>query len=143
MRQLKALLITVALAVAFLASSISAHAVNVLTTNKLCPASVLAVQTINSLPVAYPKDWTIVIACSDAEWNFLQRKADAFDTHHAFTNFKGKMTIVRGDIFLNPEMGRSPAFILLHELGHIDCACNDENRADKFADQHYYRGERK
>ena len=33
--------------------------------------------------------------------------------------------------------------ILLHELGHIDCACNDENRADKFADQHYYRGERK
>ena len=126
-----------------LIAAIPASAANVFTTSKSCAALPIAVQTINQLPAAYPKDWTIVIACSDAEWNFLQRKADAFDTHHAFTNFKGKMTVVRGDIFLNPEMGRSPAFILLHELGHIDCACNDENRADKFADQHYYRGERK
>ena len=125
------------LIIALFTAAIPVHAVNVATTDKFCAELPLAVQTINALPVAYPKDWTIVIACSDGTWNYLQRKADAVDTHHAFTNYAGKMTVVRGSIFLNPEMGRTPAFILLHELGHIDCACNDESRAERFAQQHY------
>lgn len=114
-----------------------ALAVNIITTNKLCPAAPLAVRTINALPRAYPKDWTMVVVCAEGEWQYIQRKADAMNTNHAFTNFEHKTTIVRGDIFLNPEIGRPPGFILLHELGHIDCACNDENKAEKFANQHY------
>jgi hypothetical protein len=122
---------------AALAMVSQAHAVSVFTTNKTCAALPVAVQTINALPTAYPKNWTIVIACSDAEWEYMQRKGDAHDTNHAFTNLKGKTTVVRGSIFTSPEMGRPARLTLLHELGHITCNCGDEGKAEGFATQHY------
>jgi hypothetical protein len=118
--------------------TLPASAVNVYSTSKACAALPLAVQTINSLPTAYPKDWSIVVACSDSDWKYLQRKGDAFDTNHAFTNLKGKMTVVRGDVLLNPPMGRPAKLILLHELGHITCQCGDEDKAEGFAQRWYH-----
>jgi hypothetical protein len=109
----------------------------VLVSREKCPAQPLALETIYSLGSAYPKDWTIVVACSDADWEFLQRKADAFETDHAFTNFQGKITVIRGEVFLNPPQFRPARLILLHELGHIVCHCDSEDRAEDWARKHY------
>ena len=119
----------------FLASHV--HALSVLTTNKICPVQAVAVETINSIPTAYPKDWTIVVTCSDGDWLFLQRKADAMQTDHAFTNLKAKITVIRGDVFLNPPQFRPARLILLHELGHIACRCGNEDRAEDWAQKLY------
>jgi hypothetical protein len=114
-----------------------AYAVSVLITSKSCAALPAAVQIINHLPTAYPRDWTVVITCSDSDWHYLQRKADAFGTIDAFTNIKGKTTVIRGEIFLNPRIGRSARVVLLHELGHITCQCGDEDTAEEFAQKLY------
>jgi hypothetical protein len=110
-----------------------AHAVSVLATSKSCAGLFLAVQTISQLPIAYPKDWTVVVACSDSDWQYLQCKADAMGTKHAFTNVKGRTTVIRGEMLLNPLIGRSVRLILLHELGHIACQCGNEDTAEHFA----------
>jgi hypothetical protein len=110
-----------------------AHAASVFATSKSCAGVPLAVQTISQLPIAYPKDWTVVVACSDSDWQYLQRKADAMSTKHAFTNVRGKTTVIRGELFLNPLIGRSVRLMLLHELGHIACQCWNEDTAEHFA----------
>ena len=116
---------------------IRAHAVNVVATGKSCAELPVAVQTINRLPTAYPRDWTVVIVCSDSDWHYLQRKADALGTKDAFTNIKGKTTVIRGKLFLNPPISRPARLVLLHELGHITCQCGNEDRAENFAQKHY------
>ena len=122
---------------ALLCVVIRAHAVSVVATSKSCAALPVAVQTINQLPIAYPKDWTVVVACPDSDWKYLQRKADAQGTNHAFTNVKGKTTVIRGELFLNPPIGRAARLILLHELGHIACQCGNEDTAENFAQKLY------
>lgn len=114
-----------------------AHVVNVLITSKSCAALPVAVQIINHLPTPYPRDWTVVIACSDSDWHYLQRKADALGTSDAFTNIKGKTTVIRGELFLNPPIGRPARLVLLHELGHITCQCGNEDTAENFAQKLY------
>lgn len=111
----------------------SGHAVSVLATSKSCAGLPLALQTISQLPIAYPKDCTVVVACSDSDWQYLQRKADAMGTKHAFTNVKGRTTVIRGEMFLNPLIGRSVRLTLLHEWGHIACQCGNEDTAELFA----------
>lgn len=110
---------------------------NILVSSKKCPVQTAAVQTIRSLPSPYPEDWTIVVTCSDGDWEFLQRKADALQTDRAFTNLKAKITVVRGEMFLNPFPFRPPRLILLHELGHITCQCANEEKAEEWARKHY------
>jgi hypothetical protein len=114
-----------------------AHAVRVLITSKSCAALPVAVQIINHLPTAYPGDWAVLIACSDDHWHYLQRKADAFGTSDAFTNIKGKTTVIRGELFLNPPIGRPARLVLLHELGHIPCQCGNEDTAENSAQKLY------
>jgi hypothetical protein len=114
-----------------------AHAVSVLITRKSCAALPVAVHIINHLPTAYPRDWTVVIACSDSDWHYLQGEADAFGTRDAFTNIKGKTTVIRGELFLNPPIGRPAPLVLLHELGHITCQCGNEDTAENFAQKLY------
>jgi hypothetical protein len=116
---------------------IRAHSVSVVTTSKSCAALPVAVQTINHLPTAYPRDWTVVIACSDSDWHYLQRRADALGTRDAFTNIKGKTTFIRGELFSNPPIGRPARLVLLHELGHITCRCGNEDMAENFAQKLY------
>jgi hypothetical protein len=113
------------------------YASDVLTTSKSCPVQAAAVEIINSLPAAYPNDWRIVVACSDGDWLYLQRKADAMQTDHAFTNLQGKITVIRGEVFLNPPQFRPAKLILLHELGHITCQCENEDKAEDWARKRY------
>ena len=85
----------------------------------------------------YPRDWWIVIACNRPVWQQLQRKADAGLTKTAFTNVKGRITVVNGEIYreslpLRGTMHRNPKLVLKHELGHILCECEPEQEADRW-----------
>ena len=88
--------------------------------------------------IRFPSDWTIVVACTPAVWNYLQIKADARRTRTAFTNLDSRITVVNGAIYLEqpPLHGtahRTPRTVLQHERGHILCRCGDEGKADSFS----------
>jgi hypothetical protein len=88
--------------------------------------------------ISFPKDWTIAVACTQAIWDRLQRKRDDFNTVTAFTNLKGRLTVLNGAIYLQPvplpgTNHWTPRSVLTHELGHILCNCDDEAKADKAA----------
>lgn len=88
--------------------------------------------------IGFPKDWTIAVACTPAIWERLQRKRDDFNTVTAFTNLKGRLTVLNGTIYLEPVPLQgtrhwTPRIVLRHELGHILCNCDDEAKADKAA----------
>lgn len=118
--------------------SLCAHArVSIWATDKACPAITPAVFEVGRVP--FPRGWTVIVACNDLQWDMLRRKAGALGTQHAFTNLRARITIVRGAIFLRgvePLRGveaRTAHRILLHEIGHIRCACDDEAKAEAWA----------
>jgi hypothetical protein len=112
------------------------YAIKLLTTNKICRPQTAAVETVRALPAEYPKNWTLVIACSENDWQSLRRKADAMQTNNAFTNLEHRITIIHGQIFLDPPQFRPAQLILLHELGHISCQCDNEDKAEDWAREH-------
>ena len=88
--------------------------------------------------VPYPKDWTIVVACTSTAWDQLQRKADARQTHTGFTNLQKHITVINGDMYraalpLRHTVHRFPRLVLQHEQGHILCQCSRETEADRAA----------
>ena len=117
--------------------SLCAHAqvapaqVKIWASDKTCPAIKPAVVEVGRVP--FPQGWTLLVACNEVQWVMLQRKADAQGTHYAFTNVKGRITVVRGAIFLRGVEGRIAHRILLHEIGHIRCDCDDEAKAEAWA----------
>jgi hypothetical protein len=83
----------------------------------------------------YPNDWTIVVACTRLAWEQLQRRADAMQTHTAFTNLRNRITAINGEIYrdalpLQNTVHHFPRLVLQHELGHVLCQCNRESEAD-------------
>ena len=85
--------------------------------------------------IGFPKDWRFAVACTPIAWEQLQRIGDAARTHTAFTNLKGRITILNGAIYLQslPLHGtihRTPRTVLEHEYGHLVCNCADEANAD-------------
>ena len=87
--------------------------------------------------VAFPHDWTIVLACTPAVWSYFQARADARGTNTAFTNLRGRVTVVNAAIYSEPlplqgTTHRTPRIVLEHERGHILCRCVDEHKADEF-----------
>lgn len=106
-------------------------AVNIWATDKACPAMKPAAVEIGRAP--FPQGWTVLVACNEVQWVMLQRKADAQGTRHAFTNVKNRITVVRGTIFLSSPGDRSARRVLLHEIGHIQCNCGDEGKAEAWA----------
>jgi len=86
--------------------------------------------------IGYPREWTIVVACTASIANRLQRKGDARRTVTAFTNLRQRLTAINRELFLKaaPLQGTSQPTaraVLRHEHGHIVCACADEHMADK------------
>ena len=100
-------------------------------TDKACPAMTTAVSEIARVP--FPQGWAVLVACNEMQWEKLQRRADAQATQSAFTNVTGKITVVRGTIFLQTVGARSARRVLLHEIGHIQCNCGDEWEAEAWA----------
>jgi len=109
----------------------AAAAVNIWATDKACPVIKPAAVEIARVP--FPAGWTVLVACNEVQWVRLQRKADAQGTQYAFTNVKGRITVVRGAIFLRGVEGRTAHRVLLHEIGHIRCDCDDETKAESWA----------
>jgi hypothetical protein len=86
--------------------------------------------------INFPRNWTFVVACNPIAWDNLQTKADAFETHTAFTNLHRRMTVLNGWMYrealpLPGTAHSTPSMVLRHELGHIVCACPDEVQADR------------
>jgi Zn-dependent protease len=114
--------------------SFSAHAgavVNIWATDQACP--VLKPAAVEIARVPFPPGWIVLVTCNEVQWVRLQRKADAQGTHYAFTNVDGRITVVRGTIFVRGLDRRSAHRVLLHEIGHIRCDCDDEAKAEAWA----------
>lgn len=95
----------------------------------LCLATRPLIEDLKEL--SFPTDWTIAVACTQAVWKSLQQKGDAFGTNTAYTNLRGRITILHGAIYVYPlplrgTTRRSPKNVLRHEFGHIVCHCGDE-----------------
>jgi hypothetical protein len=87
-------------------------------------------QELRSMP--YPADWKFVVVCTDAEWDMVLRMADIRGTDTAFTVLPKRTTVLRAAMFIHP-LERGYKNTLLHELGHIQCNCMSEDKANEYA----------
>ena len=93
----------------------------------VCPTA----QIVSYLP--YPADWKVAVVCNENVWNTLMRQDRVnFISSYAFTFQPNHVTVIRSKVFLEP-MEYTPEQVLKHELGHIECTCDDEEVARKWA----------
>jgi hypothetical protein len=79
--------------------------------------------------LAYPPDWKVVVVCNENLWDSLMRQSKVqFISDYAFTFRPNRVTFIRGKVF-QVTMQYTPEQVLRHELGHILCRCDDEDRA--------------
>jgi len=89
--------------------------------------------------VGFPKEWLVLIACNDEDWEHIKQgtKLSPYHAKTAFTSLKKRTTVVKLAIFdAVYNMGNPPWNVLLHEVGHIRCQCSDEDEADKLGHTH-------
>jgi len=82
----------------------------------------------------FPKDWRVIIACNEKDWERIQYGVTLSPYHArtAFTSMRLKTTAVNLRIFDSAcNGGNSPMNVLHHEVGHIRCKCSNEDEADK------------
>jgi hypothetical protein len=115
-----------------LLSATGAYGLTVHTTSHNCKPG-LAEATKAIVETGFPDDWRIVLVCDLPTWEYLRRKADALAARNAFTNLKGRITVVNWQLFAQPSVMRPAQRVLAHERGHITCACGDEHRAEAHA----------
>jgi hypothetical protein len=112
-------------------TNVAAAIVNIWATDKTCPVIKAAAVEIARVP--FPAGWVVLVACNEVVWAKLQKKADAQGTQYVFTNVKNRITVVRGATFMRGLDGRIAHRVLLHEIGHIRCDCDDEAKAEAWA----------
>jgi len=88
------------------------------------------IQELRSMP--YPADWNFLVVCTDAEWDTVLRMADIRGTDTAFTVLPKRTTVLRAAIFIH-NMEGGYMHTLWHELGHIQCNCMSEDRANEYS----------
>lgn len=87
----------------------------------------------------FPKDWRIIIACNEKDWERIRdgAKLTPYHSKMAFTSLKKRTTAVNAAVFdAVYSMGYSPMTVLHHEVGHIRCQCSDEDEADRQGHTH-------
>jgi len=85
----------------------------------------------------YPADWNIYIA-GEKQWVNLMTKVD-HTSQLAVTDRKQRITVLRALALTDPNVtGKyvTAHHVLAHELGHIVCNCNDEWKAENYANAH-------
>ncbi len=88
-------------------------------------------QIVSHLP--YPANWKVVVVCNENVWDILMRQDRVnFISDYAFTFQPNHVTFIRAKVFLE-LMEYTPEQVLKHELGHIECRCDDEEVAWKWA----------
>lgn len=102
-----------------------------------CPA--LAPLATDLKGVKFPDGWTIYVACTDGAWDDAGRRLDTLGkTNAGITSRAAHFTIINGAVY-SPTFDwtgthqRTGKEVLMHELGHILCRCNDEDKANKAA----------
>jgi len=79
----------------------------------------------------YPAGWTLAIMCTAVRWDSILREADVRNTHVAFTRISERITVFNSNIF--HDFPQNYRHIVAHELGHINCNCADEGKAEELA----------
>ena len=98
-------------------------------------AAPVALAIVNTLD--YPADWHIYIA-GEKQWADLMTKVD-HTSQLAVTDRKQRITVIRALALTDPNVtGKyvTAHHVLAHELGHIVCNCNDEWKAEDYANAH-------
>ena len=85
----------------------------------------------------YPADWTIYVA-GEKQWSGLMDKVD-HTSQLAVTDRAKRVTVIRALALTDPNVtGKyvTAHHVLAHELGHVQCNCNDEWKAETYANAH-------
>jgi len=97
-----------------------------------CKPALAAVNTLD-----FPSDWRIIMA-GEKLWAGEMEKVD-HTSQLAVTDRKQHITLIRAAAFTDPNLtGKyiTARHVLAHELGHIKCGCNDEWKAENYANAH-------
>lgn len=90
-----------------------------------------AAEIVSQLP--YPDEWKVVVVCNEIVWDMLMKQKNVeYLTDYAFTFQPNRVTFIRARVFVE-RMRYTPEQVLRHELGHIMCKCDDEDRAWNWA----------
>lgn len=93
-----------------------------------------AAEIVSRLP--YPADWQVVVVCNENLWVMLMRQSHVqFISDYAFTVQPRRVTFIRSKVF-QEHMRYTPEQVLKHEVGHILCRCDSEDKAWAWADKH-------
>ncbi len=95
-----------------------------------CAAPIRALQAeLPTLP--FPDGWTIGVVCNAVAWDQILHIADPPPTDTAFSNLIKRSTVVNAAIFRQSRAQYHHT--LAHELGHAECNCASEWKAERFA----------
>ena len=98
-----------------------------------CNRSLTSLQyELRRLP--YPRDWQVMLVCSETAWQSVVKSADVTNTQTAFTVRVRKLTVVNAAIFR--KMRSFYRRTLSHEVGHVVCDCSSEDRAESIGNQY-------
>ncbi len=78
----------------------------------------------------YPPNWTIGVVCNQSAWDSLIDIAHVH-TQTGFTNLYKHTTVINARKFRESRLRFRHT--LAHELGHITCQCDSEERAEELA----------
>lgn len=105
--------------------------------NKQCEFALQPLQEILASAPAYPRDWRIIVACTDTKWQDILTHYDAVGiSNYAITIRQLHVTVIRGRIFQDLCISSRQRFVVLHELGHVILKTDSEDNADKYANDH-------
>ncbi len=81
--------------------------------------------------INFPEGWKFIVTCNPLAWEFARKVAGSPPTDAAFTDLTQRITVLNSAKLRQ----RRPQYrhILVHELGHVRCNCNDEWKAETFA----------
>lgn len=81
--------------------------------------------------IGFPDGWRFIVVCRPLSWDFARKVAGVPTADSAFTDRSHRSTTLDAAIFHSTRTRYRQ--VLLHELGHVTCDCNDEAKAEKFA----------
>ncbi len=93
-------------------------------------AAPLQVLQVELQTVEFPDGWRFIVTCNPLSWEFARKVAGNPPTDRAFTDRHQHLTVVNATTLRMPR--REYRHILVHELGHVTCDCNDEKTAEVF-----------
>jgi hypothetical protein len=118
-----------------LVASISAQAATITAVGVPVSDAQAVLTIVNQLD--FPADWKIYVA-GERQWAGLMEQVD-HTSQLAVTDRQKHITVIRALALTDPNVtGKyvTAKHVLAHELGHIKCDCNDEWKAENYADQH-------